>query len=127
MPKEDPGRDPNQELIILRGAIENTNEGFVTIDENHRVVIFNRAAEKILGITREEMLGQDLGLVLTPECSRGHRAAVARYLEYRTPRLIGHQSEFLTRRKNGETFPLSISFPFPSSGAKLFLPGLSRT
>jgi PAS domain S-box-containing protein len=124
MRSDDPGRDPNQELIILRGAIENTNEGFVTIDENHRVVIFNRAAEKILGITREEILGQDLALVLSPECSQGHRAAVARYLENRTPRLIGHQSEFLTRRKNGETFPLSISFSVSSIGGKTFFTGI---
>jgi hypothetical protein len=33
-----------QEWTILRGAIENANEGFVTIDKNHQVVIFNKAA-----------------------------------------------------------------------------------
>jgi two-component system, LuxR family, sensor kinase FixL len=124
MHDDDPGRDPGRELIILRGAIENTNEGFVTIDENHRVVIFNQAAEKILGISREEILGQDLGLVLSPECSQGHRSAVARYLEDRTPRLIGHQSEFLTRRKNGEGFPLSISFSVSTIGGKTYFTGI---
>lgn len=124
MEESDPGRDQNQELVILRGAIENTNEGFVTIDENHRVVIFNRAAERILGIKRTEILGKDLGMVLSPECSLGHRAAVTRYLETRTPRLIGHQSEFLTTRNTGEAFPLSISFSVSTIGGKTFFTGI---
>ncbi|RLB22797.1 MAG: hypothetical protein DRG71_06730, partial [Deltaproteobacteria bacterium] len=37
------------ELHILREAVESTNEGFVTIDEDHRVIFFNKAAEKIFG------------------------------------------------------------------------------
>ena len=39
----------NKELSILRSAVENTNEAFVTIDENHEVIFFNRAAEEIFG------------------------------------------------------------------------------
>ena len=124
MDEKDLSRDSNQELIILRGAIENTNEGFVTIDENHRVVIFNRAAERILGIAREQILGQDLSLVLNPECSQGHRSAVSRYLETRNPRLIGHQTEFQTTRKTGENFPLSISFSVSTIGEKTFFTGI---
>jgi two-component system sensor kinase FixL len=122
----DPCREPNQALTILQGAIENTNEGFVTIDENHRVVVFNRAAERIFGISREEILGQDLGVILGPQCSQGHKQAVARYLDTRQPKLIGHQSEFLTARRNGEVFPLSISFSVSNIGEKTFFTGIIR-
>lgn len=124
--ENDPCREPNQTLTILQGAIENTNEGFVTIDENHRVVVFNRAAERIFGIGREEIMGQDLGVILTPQCSQGHQQAVARYLVTRQPKLIGHQSEFLTARKNGELFPLSISFSVSNIGEKTFFTGIIR-
>ncbi len=126
MDKNDPFRGPDQALTILQGAIENTNEGFVTIDENHRVVIFNREAERIFGVNREEILGKDLGVILTPQCSQGHRQAVARYLDTRQPKLIGHQSEFLTARKNGESFPLSISFSVSNIGEKTFFTGIIR-
>jgi two-component system, LuxR family, sensor kinase FixL len=122
----DPCREPNQALTILQGAIENTNEGFVTIDENHRVVVFNREAERIFGIGREEILGKDLGVILTPQCSQGHKQAVARYLETRRPKLIGHQSEFMTSRRNGELFPLSISFSVSNIGEKTFFTGIIR-
>ena len=126
MDENDPFREPNQALTILQGAIENTNEGFVTIDEDHRVVIFNREAERIFGINREEILGKDLGVILSPQCSQGHRTAVARYLDTRKPRLIGHQSEFLTARQNGELFPLSISFSVSNIGEKTFFTGIIR-
>ena len=126
MDENDPFREPSQALTILQGAIENTNEGFVTIDENHRVVIFNREAERIFGVNREEILGKDLGVILGPQCSQGHKTAVARYLETRKPKLIGHQSEFLTARKNGERFPLSISFSVSTIGEKTFFTGIIR-
>jgi two-component system, LuxR family, sensor kinase FixL len=126
MAENEPLREPNQALTILQGAIENTNEGFVTIDENHRVVIFNREAERIFGINREEILGKDLGVILSPQCSQGHKKAVARYLDSRKPELIGHQSEFLTARKNGQLFPLSISFSVSNIGEKTFFTGIIR-
>ena len=39
-------------LAILRSAVENTNEAFVTIDDRQKVLFFNKAAEKILGYSR---------------------------------------------------------------------------
>ncbi len=100
----------SRDLTILQGAVENTNEAFVTIDENHRVIFYNQAAEKIFGFSREEVIGKDLNMILSPQCSRDHRQAVQRYLETKIPRRIDHQTELIATRKNGKTFPASISF-----------------
>jgi len=126
MKKKAPLPEAEPELVILKEALENTNEGFVTIDQNHRVILFNKASEKIFGYSREEVLGKDLGHILTEACNKGHKKAVARFLETRKPKLIGHQSEFLTTRKNGEVFPLSISFSLSESGGKIYFTGLVR-
>ena len=83
MPKKGESPSSNREAVILRGATENTNEGFVTIDEHHQVIIFNKAAEKIFGYSREEVIGKDLGLILSPGCEQGHKQAVSRFLETR--------------------------------------------
>ena len=56
----------------------------------------------------------------------GHKKAVSRYLDTRQPKLIGHQTEFLTTRKNGELFPLSISFSVSEIGEKTFFTGIIR-
>jgi len=116
----------SQELAILKGAVENTNEAFVTIDEDHRVVFFNRSAEKIFGYRWEEVSGQDLNIILTPRCSQDHRQAVNRYLASRVPRLIGHETELTATRKDGKTFPISISFSVAEIEGRLFFTGIIR-
>jgi PAS domain S-box-containing protein len=116
----------NREAIILREATENTNEGFVTIDEHHQVIIFNKAAERIFGYSREEVVGKDLGLILSRDCETGHKQAVSRFLETRESKLIGHQTEFLTARKGGEKFPLSISFSVSEVEGKIYFTGIIR-
>ena len=100
----------SQELAILKGAVENTHEAFVTIDEDHKVIFFNQAAEKVFGFSRQEVVGKDLNIILSPHCSRDHRKAVKRYLEAKIPGRIDHETELMATRKNGEIFPASISF-----------------
>ena len=114
------------ELGILKGAIENTNEAFVTIDQNHTVIFFNKAAERIFGYNRTEVIGHDLGVLLGPRCNEGHRETVARYVRTRNPRLIGHETEFIAPRKNGKTFPAAISFSVAEFKGRLFFTGIVR-
>ncbi len=114
------------ELGILKGAVENTNEAFVTIDQDHTVIFFNRAAEKIFGYSRNEVIGNDLDLILGPRCHENHRQAVARYLRTRNPKLIGHETEFVATRKNGENFPAAISFSVSQIAGRLFFTGIVR-
>jgi PAS domain S-box-containing protein len=116
----------SQELAILQGAVENTNEAFVTIDENHRVIFYNQAAEKIFGFGWEEVIGKDLNMILSPQCSRNHRQAVQRYLETKIPRRIDHQTELTATRKNGETFPASISFSVAHIDGRPFFTAIVR-
>lgn len=116
----------DRELIILQEAIENTNEGFVTIDDHHRVIVFNKAAEKIFGYTYQEVIGKDLQMVLGPECTEGHKKAVSRFIKTKKPKLIGHQTEFMASRKNGERFPLSISFSVSEIAGTFYFTGIIR-
>ena len=118
--------DENRELMILKHAVENTNEAFVTIDKNHRVLFFNKAAEKIFGYGRKEIIGHDLDVIMSPACSRNHREAVACYVKTRIPGRIGHAAEMVATRKNGETFPASISFSVTEVEKQLFFTGIVR-
>jgi len=115
-----------KDLLILKHAVENTAEGFVTIDEHHKVVFFNKAAETIFGYGRDEVVGKDLTAILSPDCSENHREAVARYVETRIPSLIGHETEMVATRKSGETFPTLISFSVTEVNGRLFFTGIVR-
>lgn len=118
------GQEEDREFRILQEAVENTNEAFVTIDENHTVIFFNKAAEKIFGYSREEVIGKDLNAILSPTCSKDHRQAVARYLETRRAKRIGHATELHATRKDGEVFPLSISFSVADLDGRLYFTGI---
>jgi PAS domain S-box-containing protein len=112
--------EEKKRIAVLESAVENTNEAFVTIDENHRVLFFNKAAEKIFGYGREEVIGHDLNVIMSPTCSRDHRKAVARYVQTRAPRRIGHATEIMATRKSGETFPARISFSVSQVEGRLY-------
>jgi PAS domain S-box-containing protein/diguanylate cyclase (GGDEF)-like protein len=47
-----------EELEILRSALEGLDIGVYATDNNHRVVYWNQAAEKISGYTRGEVIGR---------------------------------------------------------------------
>jgi two-component system, LuxR family, sensor kinase FixL len=119
-------RDESRWLAVLEKAVENTNEAFVTIDTRHRVVFFNKAAERIFGYERNEVVGHDLDVIMAPTCSRNHRDAVARYLKTGTPRRIGHETEITATRKSGETFPANISFSVSEVEGTTYFTGIVR-
>jgi two-component system sensor kinase FixL len=118
--------DETRRIAVLEKAVENTNEAFVTIDVHHRVVFFNKAAERIFGFKREEVIGHDLNTIMAPNCSRNHREAVARYLETRIPRRIGHDTEIMASRKGGQQFPANISFSVSEVEGKIYFTGIVR-
>jgi two-component system, LuxR family, sensor kinase FixL len=113
-------------LRILTLAIENTNEAFVTIDQDHNIIVFNHAAERMFGYLRQEVVGRDLRLILGPGCREGHQEAVERFKQTRKPRLIGHETEFTAMRKNGDTFPASLSFSVAEAEERLFFTAIIR-
>jgi PAS domain S-box-containing protein len=113
-----------KELSLLQRAVENTNEAFVTIDQSHRVLFFNRAAERIFGYSRDEVIGHDLDIIMSPACSRDHRRAVERFVTTRQPKRIGHATELLATRKTGETFPANISFSVAEVDGAMYFTGI---
>jgi two-component system sensor kinase FixL len=126
MGKKDNNSEQNKEMLILKNAVENTNEAFVTIDENHTVIFFNKAAEEIFDYSRKDVIGRDLNVIMSARCSKNHHQAVTRYVKTRIPGRIGHETEMLASRKNGDTFPASISFSVTEVDGRLFFTGIVR-
>jgi len=113
-------------LAILRSAVENTNEAFVTIDDRQKVLFFNKAAEKIFGYSRAEVVGCRLDVIMAPDCSQDHQKAIDRYLKTRVLTRIGHGTELIATRKNRETFPAEISFSVFEMEGRPYFTGIVR-
>ena len=101
-------------------------DALVTIDENHVIVGYNQGAEQMFGYTRAEALGQDLKLIIPPPFTEVHRDYVQRYLATREAHVLGRQRRLNARRRDGQEFPLSISFSVAEIQGNLYFTAIMR-
>ncbi len=116
----------NRELVRYMGVVETARDAVVTIDESHRILFFNRAAEAMFGFTKEEVIGQDLNLIIPSPHKERHKEYVRRYVETRRGRFIDHTVDLTAERRSGEEFPISISFSVAEEGGHLLMTAIMR-
>lgn len=84
-------------------------DGVITINEFGVMESVNQAACAIFGYRLKEMLGQNVS-ILMPEPDRGqHDGYIERYRTTGEARMIGLLREVLGSRKDGSTFPMTLS------------------
>jgi two-component system sensor kinase FixL len=115
-----------QKQEINSGIIMSATDALVTIDEKHVIVGYNRGAEKMFGYSRTEALGQDLKLIIPPPFTEVHRDYVQRYLDTREAHVLGRQRRLAARRRDGQEFPLSISFSVAEIQGNLYFTAIMR-
>ncbi|APV52598.1 hypothetical protein BWI17_21750 [Betaproteobacteria bacterium GR16-43] len=100
-----------QDIAARTGnLVESAMDAIITIDENHRVVLFNAAAEAMFGCPRGEALGAPLDGFIPERFRAGHATHVRRFGETRTvSRRMGSERIVKGLRRNGEEFPIDAS------------------
>lgn len=103
------GVAPISEEVFER-ILQAAADAIVTVDEQQRIVHFNRGAEQIFGYATSEVLGQPLGLLLPTRFRHAHSTYVREFGESgETARLMGHRREVYGIRKGGDEFPCEAS------------------
>lgn len=111
---------------ILWDILESVTDAVVTIDEEHKVLICNRAAEEMFGYKREELVGKDVSPIIPNPHQSIHRDYVERYLNTGIPRVIGKSRECYGLRKDGSSFPVEISYSVSKTGGHLYFTAVIR-
>ena len=95
---------------LLAGVLDSAMDGIITVDAEHRIVLYNRAAEQMFGWPVAEVLGESLDRLL-PESFRGrHQGFIERFAATGvTSRRMGNGRVVKGRRSNGAEFPLDAS------------------
>jgi two-component system sensor kinase FixL len=93
----------------LQALLDAAVDGIVVIDHSGRIHTFNQAAERLFGYPTEEVVGRDVGMLMTEEDAQTHDAHLARYLSTQVPHIIGRGREVSARRKDGSLFSAWLS------------------
>jgi PAS domain S-box-containing protein len=94
----------------LAGLLDSAMDGIITIDHEQRILMYNRAAEKIFGWPQTQVMGQKLDILLPPRFRNSHGGHVKRFgATGVTSRRMGADVVIYGLRRNGEEFPMDAS------------------
>ncbi|MGK5095428.1 ATP-binding protein [Deltaproteobacteria bacterium TL4] len=98
-----------EELIAsyerFSGILEIAEDAIISVDENYRIVLFNRGAEKIFGYGVHEILGQPLTVLIPDRFKKAHQKNVKKFgRSNEKSRSMGGISEIKGLRSDGCEF-----------------------
>jgi two-component system sensor kinase len=94
----------------MMAIIRSSMEAIITIDDQHRVVIFNPMAEQVFGCSAMDAIGAPLARFIPERFRAAHAQHVAQFgVTGVSDRQMGKQRVLAGLRANGEEFPLEAS------------------
>ncbi len=111
---------------LVWDILESITDAIVTIDENHSILMCNKAAEEMFGYSRSEIIGKDVSLVIPHPHHGVHRQYVDRFIRTGIPRVIGRSRECTATSRAGKSFPVEISYSVSKTQGHLYFTAVIR-
>nr|WP_321462374.1 PAS domain S-box protein [uncultured Cohaesibacter sp.] len=93
----------------LTSLLDVAADSVCLIDEQSRILLFNKASEVMFGYSAEEVIGKSVDILMPEQYSRHHDGWVGRYLRTGEHSIIGIGREVVGLHKDGSTFPFDLS------------------
>ncbi len=95
--------------LRLQEIIDSAYDAYVAMDEDGRVIGWNRSAERLFGWTLPEAMGRKVADLIVPENSReAHRKGLARYRETGISHALYKPVRMNALHKRGHQVPVQI-------------------
>ena len=101
--------DAREQQVRIASILDTVADGIITINERGLVESFNVAATRIFDYLPDEVIGKNVSMLMPEPYHSAHDGYLSRFLEERTPRIIGLGREVVGRRKDGSTFPMDLA------------------
>ena len=105
------------------GILEIAADAIISVDEQQRILHFNRGAELAFGYAQAEMIGESLARLIPERYAHSHGGHVRSFGQSpETSRQMGERREIFGRRRDGTEFPAeaSISKLTQADGARVY-------
>ena len=110
----------------FRTLAETASDAIITIDEDSRIVLVNRAAERVFGHHAPDLAGQDLAILMPEYLRHIHRQGLDRYRKTGIRHISWQSVELPGLHKDGHEIPLEVSFGEFARDGKRFFTGIAR-
>ncbi|WP_454915978.1 sensor domain-containing diguanylate cyclase [Xanthobacter sediminis] len=94
----------------FRSVVDAAYDAIITIDQNHTITLFNRAAENLFGYQQSEMIGQQLDRLMPSRFHAIHHEYVSQFL--RSPvasRQMDERNRIYGQHADGSLVPVEIA------------------
>lgn len=102
-----------RELMVserkYRSLAETANHAIVTVDQNHNVVLFNNAAEKMFGYMTDEIQGGSITGLIPDETEQADHKSFEKCIEIISSNGSTKEIETYGRTRDGKIFPIAVS------------------
>lgn len=104
---------------IVNQTLEQALDAVITIDENNIVTFFNRAAEKLWGFERAEVIGENVKMLVPHAIRADHDSFVNANRETGVDHIVGTSRDIQVERKDGTSVWANLSLSKVKVGAKI--------
>lgn len=92
------------------GILDIAHEAIISIDDRHRIIMFNKGAEHLFGYSAPAALGQSIELLLPERFRDGHDRHIEQFAQSDGPaRLMTERGLIYGRKQTGDEFPAEAS------------------
>lgn len=128
--KEAKRKEAEEQLIkseeSYRAVSETASDAIITIDNTGVIKSWNKAAERIFGYTKQNMIGKDLDKIIPREYLSDYNSGLKFFEKGGDNQIIGHPKEIKAINENEKEFPIEISLSEWESGASKFYTAIIR-
>ena len=92
----------------FRLAVEASPSGMIMLDQEGRIALVNREAERLFGYSRPELIGQPVDMLVPQALRAAHAVHRQRFVARPERRSMGIGRDLFGQRKDGSYFPIEI-------------------
>ena len=101
--------------------LANSSTAAICAGPDNLILSWNAAAEQLFGYTRDEAIGQPLGIIIPPRLRAAHEAGLLRAVRSGSARLAGQAVEVLAMHADGHELPVDLSLSmWTEDGRQMF-------